>query len=382
MRLILIGNYKPDGQESMQRFTNMLFKGLKEAGLSVECWNPPTILGRAFSSTSHGVGKWVGYVDKWLFFPVLILMRRFALNNKAVHFHICDHSNAPYLRFLPQKKTVITCHDVIAIRAGLGYEGTHVSPSNMGRILQKQILHSLVQSERVAAVSTLTLNQLEELAEKPIHNANWKVIYNSFNAPFIPMREDEAREVLKKSGINSEPFILHVGHNHPRKNKKMLLEMVSSLGCKWTGKICLAGKALEPELWKTAERLGLQERIVSIVNADHTTLQALYSSCEAFIFPSFSEGFGWPIIEAQACGAPVITSAIEPMPEVGGDGALYADPYSPESFAQAFLALQDKPIRNDLIEKGFRNIQRFQPKKMIEDYLTIHGLKPDVSQNN
>ncbi|HEV7329747.1 MAG TPA: glycosyltransferase family 1 protein [Flavisolibacter sp.] len=382
MRLILIGNYKPDGQESMQRFTNMLFEGLKEAGLSVECWVPPAILGYVFSSTSHGIGKWMGYIDKWIFFPVLLLVRRFTLKRNAVHFHICDHSNAPYIQFLPREKTVITCHDVIAIRAGLGYEGTHVSPSKMGQLLQKKILHSLVQSERIAAVSKLTLNQLRELTDKPIAGINWKVIYNSFNATFFPLEENASRKALGKIGIATESFILHVGHNHPRKNKKLLIEMTACLGSKWNGKICFAGKPLESNLWQLAGRLGVQHRIVSVVNPDHFTLQALYSQCEAFIFPSFSEGFGWPIIEAQACGAPVITSAIEPMPEVGGDGALYADPYSPESFAQAFLELQDEAIRNDLVEKGLQNIRRFQPQSMIDAYLSLHGLKSHVSQTN
>jgi glycosyltransferase involved in cell wall biosynthesis len=158
--------------------------------------------------------------------------------------------------------------------------------------------------------------------------------------------------------------------------------MVATLGNQWAGKICFAGKALEPEMWQHAKRLGIQNRIVSVVKPDHRTLQALYTMCEAFIFPSFSEGFGWPVIEAQACGAPVIASNIEPMPEIGSEAALFADPAKPETFSSAFLRLQEEGIREEMIQKGFCNVRRFQPEMMIQEYLKIHGLTAYVSESN
>jgi glycosyltransferase involved in cell wall biosynthesis len=119
----------------------------------------------------------------------------------------------------------------------------------------------------------------------------------------------------------------------------------------------------------------MQNRVKSIVKPGHETLLALYSLCDAFIFPSFSEGFGWPVIEAQACGAPVIASDIEPMPEVSGGGALHANPKTAADFADAFLSLQNKALREQLVNKGFENCKRFSSEKMIDAYLLLHGLR-------
>lgn len=383
MKVILIGNYKADGQESMERFANMIAEGFKKSGIDVACWRPNVILGLPFTSSVSGVGKWFGYIDKWILFPFIILFRRYFLEKRITRFHICDHSNAPYLSYLPKGSTVITCHDVIAIRAGLGYSNTYVSASRMGRLLQKKILSSLSKAEHIAAVSNLTLYQLKELTNESARGKNWQVIHNGFNANFSSMEKEEAKIILAKAGISTDvPFLLHVGSNLARKNRRLLLEMIALLGNQWHGRVCFAGKALDQTLLNQANNLGIGERVMSVVKPDHTTLQALYSFCEAFVFPSLSEGFGWPVIEAQACGAPVIASNIEPMPEIGGDGALYADPANPITFAEAFLYLQDRLKRDEIIQKGFCNTKRFQPEIMVQEYLKIHGIEGYDSQNN
>ncbi len=139
-----------------------------------------------------------------------------------------------------------------------------------------------------------------------------------------------------KSGLKPRvSFLLHVGSAFPRKNRKILIDMVAALGKSWDGKICYAGETIEDELLDYAESMGVGERIISIVKPSHELLRALYSGCEAFMFPSFSEGFGWPAIEAQACGAPVIASNLAPMPEVSGEAALFADPYKPAGFCES-----------------------------------------------
>jgi glycosyltransferase involved in cell wall biosynthesis len=90
------------------------------------------------------------------------------------------------------------------------------------------------------------------------------------------------------------------------------------------------------------------------------------------IFPSYSEGFGWPIIEAQACGAPVITSNKAPMmTEVGGNAALYADPDDPISFANQFRKLNNEVFRADVIRLGFENAKRFNFENTINQYIEL-----------
>jgi glycosyltransferase involved in cell wall biosynthesis len=151
--------------------------------------------------------------------------------------------------------------------------------------------------------------------------------------------------------------------------------MVHALGDRWEGLICYAGKPLDGALLAHAEALNLRDRVVSVERPDHVTLVALYSACEAFVFPSFSEGFGWPVIEAQACGAPVIASNIQPMPEVSGGAALHLDPNKPEDFAEALLSLSGESVRSTLVKKGLDNCRRFDQETMVEAYVRLHRME-------
>ncbi len=376
MTIILIGNYPPDQQESMERFTQMLERGFRVAGLKTEVWRPIPLLGAKFRKTTSGLGKWMGYIDKWVIFPLLLqwrlLGKRFLQSH--VRFHICDHSNAPYLNYLPADRTVITCHDVLAIRGAMGFADAYCEASTFGKLLQKWILFHLSNAKTLASVSQLTLNQLMELSgSQGKYKKNWCIIYNAFNADFKPTNTKKSQELLSEVALDlQKPYILHVGSGLPRKNRKMLLDMVHALGNQWDGYIYFAGQPLDASLLSHAKKLGLQDRVHAVVKPSHTLLVALYSSCQALIFPSFSEGFGWPVIEAQACGAPVIASNKEPMPEVSGGAAIHVNPYNPHEFAQALLSLNDEAFRADLIQRGFQNIQRFETAKIINAYLDLH----------
>jgi glycosyltransferase involved in cell wall biosynthesis len=381
MRIILIGNYPPDKQKSMERFALMLAAGFLNEGHQATIWRPVVLFGKPFTSTTTGWGKWMGYIDKWILFPFILRWRLLhkKYRSENTHFHICDHSNSYYLKQLPKERTVITCHDVLAIRGALGYADAFVSASGTGKILQNRILNHLTNARKLAAVSITTYQQLCALDN--IHPKgrpkNWIVIRNAFNADFRPIPSAEAGDLLRKAGIDCGiPYLLHVGSALLRKNRKLLIDMLMALGSQWNGNICFAGEALEEELIKYTDMLGLKGRVASVVNPDHITLVALYSACTAFVFPSLSEGFGWPVIEAQACGVPVIASSLNPLPEVSGGAALHIDPTKPADFANAFLSLQNKITRDELIRKGFENIKRFDRSVMTHAYLNLHLSKP------
>jgi glycosyltransferase involved in cell wall biosynthesis len=374
MRIVLVGNYKKDRQESMERFCRMLESGLNNAGHTTEIWRPTVFFGSFFSATSGGIGKWFGYVDKWILFP-LVLRFKNAFKAKDTQYHICDHSNAFYLKHLPKQRTIITCHDVLAIRGARGHADAYCPASSFGKVMQEWILNNLISAKKIACVSHLTLNQLKELAAgKGKDESNWQVVHNGFNGDFYPAAKAESDALLKEAGVNpDEPYILHIGSKLQRKNRKMLLDMAYALGDKYNGKICYAGNEIEDSLYAHALKLGLQDRLVSVKKPPHATLRALYSNCYAFIFPSFSEGFGWPVIEAQACGAAVVASSIEPMPEVSGGAGLHADPHQPEAFAAEFLKLSDKTNKDAIINQGFVNVKRFSPDIMIKAYLSMYS---------
>lgn len=378
MRIIFIGNYIPDKQESMLRFTLFLYRGFKDAGYDCEIWYPTIFIGRFFKNTASGVAKWFGYIDKWVLFPIILFwrLRDKSLRTNKTRFHVCDHSNAPYLKYLPEDNTGITCHDVLAIRGALGFKDAYCAATFTGKLLQKWILHNLSNAKLLAATSKLTLSQLKALSDESKEKRDWRIIPLGFNADFRPMDSQKSNALLQKVRVDpATPFILHVGSDQLRKNRRMLIDMTSALGNNWDGMICYAGEAADEKLLSYAESLNLRHRVISIANPDHETLVALYSACYAFIWPSYSEGFGWPLIEAQACGAPVISSNYEPMPEVSNGTALHVDPTKPEQFAEAFLKLRDEKLRAEIIQRGLENCARFEPDRMINGYLALHGIK-------
>ncbi|HZG26627.1 MAG TPA: glycosyltransferase family 1 protein, partial [Chitinophagaceae bacterium] len=291
--IVLIGNYKPDRQESMIRFAEMLKSGFQREDFSTEIWWPVVLFGLKITSPNKGVGKWLGYVDKWILFPLVLRWRLFKSkgNSSRTHYHIRDHSNAPYLSVLPISRTCITCHDVLAIRGGMGDSAAYSPASGFGRILQKWIFYHLRRANTIAFVSRETLNQMTRLVRNINEShRNWKVIHNGFNARFHPLTREQRLPLILSAGIHVEkPFLLYVGSGILRKNRNLLLDMVKQLGNRWEGDICYAGEALDSIFRTHAKTLGLEQRIISVIKPDHNTLVALYSACQAFIFPSFSE---------------------------------------------------------------------------------------------
>ena len=362
----------------MLRFANLLAGGFRERGMTVEVIAPQPMLVAKNSKPGRGAAKWLAYVDKWVLFPITlrrVIRQRQQELGDGIHYHICDHSNAPYTAHLPKDRTAVTCHDVLAIRGALGYPDAYCAASRTGIILQRWILKHLGNAKRIACVSRLTLSHLCELTGNNQPQPGWKVVHNAFNAEFRKIEKAEAVENLEKKGIHiPQPFLLHVGSNLPRKNRKLLLQMSQTGSQFWPGQICFAGEPMDQTLDEEARALGILDRTVSVAKPDHETLCALYSLAHAFVFPSFSEGFGWPLIEAQACGLPVIASNLEPLPEVSGGAALHADPRDVQSFTKALHSLDDPALKQSLIERGLNNSARFCVMPMVEKYVELHGL--------
>lgn len=379
-KTILIGNYLPDKQESMRLFTEMFYKSFVCKKYDVEIWNPTVFFGKNSQSTFSGIGKLLAYLDKYLLFPIVLIAKRIWLffQNTDVQFHICDHSNAPYNIFLPVNRTTITCHDVLAIRGALGFKDSYCESSYTGKILQRWILNSLIRAKKIAFVSSFTKNQFLELRLLKTRltdslNKFYPVIYNGLNEKYEIISASASEATFKKYDLNIPgPFLFHVGSDLPRKNRKLLIEVIKVLGDTWNGVMCFAGQDFDTKTYQLIAQYGLKDRIILIKKPSHDLLLALYNRCEAFIFPSLSEGFGWPLIEAQACGAPVITSNLEPMIEVCGSAAIHANPFSPEEFSLAISLLSKNGLRDELVKRGLKNIYRFNNDEIMYAYLSLY----------
>jgi glycosyltransferase involved in cell wall biosynthesis len=364
--VLLIGNYALDRQQSMQRFTNMMLQGLNSAGVSVEVAAPEPVLGKVFGPTNF-LGKWLAYIDKFVLFPRQLRAR---LASKPEIVHICDHSNAMYSPEVGEVPTVVTCHDLIAVRSAFG-EDLHCPVSFTGKLLQRWILRGLRHSDAVVCVSEATRGDAQRLIRKSappkLEVANLGLSY-----PYRKMPQPEALARLKDVPGLASTFVLHVGSNLPRKNREGILRIFALNKDKWNARLVFAGDALDSAQLLLAARLGIAERVVQIKDASDQLLEALYNCAIALSFPSFSEGFGWPIIEAQACGCPVVCSNLAPLPEAAGEAGIFHDVNDEQGFAADLLHMNDPAERAVWSEKSLRNAERFSAQKMISRYIEIY----------
>ncbi|HLW35075.1 MAG TPA: glycosyltransferase family 1 protein [Chthoniobacterales bacterium] len=365
--VLLIGNYPLDRQQSMQRFTNMMLQGLTAAGVSAEIAAPSPVFGKFFGADSF-IGKWLAYLDKFVFFPRELRKR---LSRGSAVVHICDHSNAMYQASAGNLPVVVTCHDLIAVRSALGEE-LHCPVSFTGRLLQRWILRSLRRVDAVVCVSNATRDDAERLVGRDGPSPKLETINNGLNYPYRKLAHEDAVARLNAIPGFGLPFVLHVGSNLPRKNRDAVLRIFARTKDKWNARLVFAGDALDPEQRALSVQLKIADRVVEINDASDQTLQALYSCATTLLYPSLSEGFGWPIIEAQACGCPVVCTEIAPMPETAGDAGLFHKANDEAGFAADILRMNDPAERAIWSEKGLRNAERFSTEKMISRYIDVY----------
>jgi glycosyltransferase involved in cell wall biosynthesis len=355
----------------MQKFTDCLEQGLLEQGHQVKVCQPQAVFGLPFESTVSGLAKWLGYIDKYLLFP-LILRKQVQW---ADIIHICDHSNAIYIPIIKKYAHLVTCHDLMAVRSALGEFEDHNQVGKSGKIQQQWILKGLQAASNIASVSNATQQDVMRLAKQPIDKLT--VIHNGLNYAFSPIAKEQALALLTQYGITeNRRFLLHVGGNQWYKNRKGLLAIFNQLIKQQPAinlQLVMAGKPLTDELRELIKQYDLQDKVIELTEPSTEDLGALYSLTTAFLFPSLCEGFGWPIIEAQACNALVFTNNREPMTEVGGNAALYFDPENPN---QAALIILEALGNNDLIDHTLKaipaNLSQFGTELMVAKYVSLY----------
>jgi glycosyltransferase involved in cell wall biosynthesis len=365
LKILLIGNYEPDKQQSMLRFLAIMTQEMRSAGLNIDAIQPAPFLGKIDFGTNL-LKKWLRYIDKFIVFPFTLLKIR----NKYDLIHILDHSNAMYTYWLEARKCIITFHDAIGIKAANG-EIKEFSTSPTGKILQKWILNGLKTSKMIISVSKFSEDELKELLAYKAESIQLKVIHNGLNFPF---KKDKGTKTHHSTwSFISKPFILNIGNNHERKNRKGVLKTFAEISDKWNGSLVFVGPELSPELTNLAKSLGIEKNIHVVTNVDNKLLEELYNNAHALLFPSLYEGFGWPVIEAQACGCPVVCSNRGPLPEIVKDSALMSDVEDIKDFATNLLKLEDKDFREKMIAKGLENAKEFSSQEMAKKYIEAYG---------
>ncbi|HYR41772.1 MAG TPA: glycosyltransferase family 1 protein [Terriglobia bacterium] len=213
------------------------------------------------------------------------------------------------------------------------------------------------------------------------------VVYMGKSEIFHPIDDGEKRRFLKETYGIDQPYFLFSGRWEKRKNILGILEAFARVKeeAQIPHKLVLTGSrtwaAREAE--SLIERLGLHPHIVDVGKSPISHLPYLYGGADALVYASFWEGFGMPIIEAMACGTPVITSNVSSMPEVAGDSALLVDPYSIEDIASAMYELAVNPMhRAQLSAKGLARATQFSWEITAQRTLSEYGRFLTVNSPN
>lgn len=365
MRVLLVGNYPHDGSTSMQIWALALERELLQLGIEARLIFPQPVLGRLRPSPV-GLGKWFGYVDRYLLFPRKLRAAAAA----ADVVHMVDHGSAMYCAHLQNKPTVVTCNDMLAVRGALG-ELPEMQASRAGRYLQRWICAGLQRATRVACISQATFDDASRILGR---NDNLRVILDALNYPFQVLDSGEVkRRLATLTGIR-RPFLLHVGSNHARKNRDGVLRVFAQVTRHADFQLVFAGEGLDGQLLRLARELGIEDRVVQVIKPHVSVLEALYNRAVALLFPSRFEGFGWPPIEAQACGCPVVASDIPPVAEVLRQSAALHGLDDEAGMAASILRLfNDEEYCNCLRQRGFENIRtRFQTSRMMQEYVALY----------
>jgi glycosyltransferase involved in cell wall biosynthesis len=218
------------------------------------------------------------------------------------------------------------------------------------------------RARTVVTVSKFSAQELIELFGLSADHI--AVIPNGVSEEFFPRHDAEEFMALKKRiGLRAERFLLFVGGADPRKNHRIVMQAASLMPAHLEKRtLVFVGSPTHPfgSYEATARSYGLTGRVLCPGRLSQRDLQLLYSYAELFIFPSLYEGFGMPVLEAMACGVPVITSKTTGLGEVAGDAALLVDPSNAREVADKMIqVIENEALRASLKTKGFARAQQY-----------------------
>lgn len=280
-----------------------------------------------------------------------------SLKPDLVHF---PNFNAPLLYRGP---FVATIHDLTLLRFKniRGGAAHHLIYDAKLPALRLSLRHAVKNSRKVIVPTEFVARDVIQTYRVP--------------ASHVAMTYEASDPFVAESGslppAVKPPFLLYVGNSYPNKNLRRLVEAFEQLRQKNPGlQLVIAGK---PDYWQGGLKRQAPDGVIFTGFVDDAELAGLYQKAEAFVFPSLSEGFGLPPLEAMQAGLPVISSHATCLPEVLGEAAIYFDPTDPADMAAKIeQVLTNKKLRQELVKKGQTQVKKYSWRHMAEQTLAIY----------
>ena len=297
----------------------------------------------------------------------------------------CTSNTAPIFTSIP---LVVTLHDIIYMESSYLkiLRGTGSWYQKFGNLYRKLFIPRIVKmSAKIITVSHFEKDRIGNFFGIG-QDSRLVAVYNGVSEHFKPVTDRVELKRVKEKYHLPDRYFFFLGNTDPKKNTKGTLQAFSDF-LKQTGsdlKMVMLDYDRQ-ELEKLLDDIGdkgLIDKIVLTGYVVNTDLPAIYCQCELFLYPSLRESFGIPMLEAMACGAPVITSNTSSMPEVAGEAAAIVDPFKPEEITAAMIRIiTEKGMRESMIEKGFKQAAAFSWKAMAENVLSLYN-QMEIEKNN
>jgi glycosyltransferase involved in cell wall biosynthesis len=397
MKIVLFCHPSFLGSQSMPRFAHMLEQAYLERGHQVRMWSPKAV-SYALLPKSH-FSKWFGYFDQYILFPLWVKIQLLKEPRDTL-FVFCDQALGPWVPLVKYRPHVVHVHDLLALRSALG-EIPENPTGKTGRLYQRFIRNGFRQARNFISISRNTREELHRVGNVAPDTS--EVVYNGLNFPYVPLPAEERLAILRAADlpVTDRGFLLHLGGNTWYKNLTGLIHLyaVYARGTENPLPLWCVSPPPKAEQLAAMNEVPPQGEIRFFRGLDNRTLQAMYGHASVFLFPSLAEGFGWPLIESQACGTLVVTTDAPPMNEVAGPAACYLPLLTgPDALAawatrgaqelNKLLALSPAE-REQRVAQGMEWTTRFNAADAIEGYLAHYrkvlaafGIQSENSKNS
>ena len=313
------------------------------------------------------------FVNRWRNYPRFVS----ALNGNFDVYHIVDHSYSHLVHHLPGRPTVVTCHDVDAFRCLIAPD--EAPRSRLFKKVSQYVLTGFQKASRVVCDSRSTQDDVVSHGLVPLARlvVNPLGVHPACSPDVDPTVDAEGIRLLGHRSADV-PEVLHVGSTITRKRLDTLIQLFAEVRQRYPrARLVRVGGPFTQNQMALVDRLGLTESVRVLPLLEGHVLAAVYRRASLVLLPSEREGFGLPVIEAMACGTPVIASDIPALRELGGDAATYCRVGDVQHWTETVLDLlrqrRDEPERwvgrrNACIQQASKFTWREHATRMVEIY--------------